>query len=72
MDKSRRRLPCVVPTPPARPTGEQTVIVVVVLVLGAALALAGLPVVVIAEALTAAGVVAAQLARRAPLAPAER
>ncbi|MEV0438704.1 hypothetical protein AB0I46_07140 [Streptomyces spectabilis] len=69
MHKSRRRLSCVVPTPPARSTGEQTVIVVVVLVLGAALARAGLPVVVIAEVLTAAGLVGARLARRAPLAP---
>ncbi|GHE41500.1 hypothetical protein GCM10018785_08930 [Streptomyces longispororuber] len=40
-----------------------------VLVLGAALAAAGLPAVVVAEVLAAAGLVGAHLARHAPLAP---
>ncbi|MEI5101989.1 hypothetical protein RB200_30025 [Streptomyces sp. PmtG] len=69
MQESRRRLPCVVPRPFARPGAGQTVIVIVVLFLGSALALAGLPAVVIAEVLTAAGLIGAHLARRAPLAP---
>ncbi|MEU2561330.1 hypothetical protein ABZ626_18640 [Streptomyces longispororuber] len=66
---SRRRPACAPGTPPARPGTGRTVIVVVVLVLGAALASAGLPAVVIAEVLAAAGLVGAHLARQAPLAP---
>ncbi|WP_282791985.1 hypothetical protein [Streptomyces sp. CC224B] len=66
---ARRGPACAPGTPPARPGTGRTVIVVVVLVLGAALASAGLPAVVIAEVLAAAGLVGAHLARQAPLAP---
>ncbi|MFI2682196.1 hypothetical protein ACH5AV_02455 [Streptomyces sp. NPDC018586] len=40
-----------------------------VLVLGAALALTGMPVVVVAELLATCGLIGAHLARRAPVAP---
>lgn len=48
----------------ARPDWNRTVIVIVVLVLGGALTRSGLPVVVVAEALTTCGLIGAHLARR--------
>ncbi len=63
---SPRRPACVAPQPPARPDGHRTVIVIVVLLLGAALALTDMPVVVVAEVLATCGLIGAQLARRAP------
>jgi hypothetical protein len=68
MNQLRRRLLCVVSKLPAPLGGGQTIILVVVLVLGAALALAGMPVVTIVEVLTATGLVGTHLVRRAPLA----
>ncbi|MEU6989115.1 hypothetical protein ABZ953_00430 [Streptomyces sp. NPDC046465] len=70
--RTHRRPTCATPIrpkPSIRPDGRQTVIVIVVLVLGAALALAGTPVAVLAETLTACGLIGAQLARRAQSAP---
>ncbi|MET9547654.1 hypothetical protein ABZY36_20475 [Streptomyces sp. NPDC006627] len=66
---SHRRPPCVAPKPAVRPDGQRAVIVIVVLVLGAALALTGMPVVVVAETLATCGLIGAHLARRAPVAP---
>lgn len=56
---------------PARPLTRRTVIVIVivVLVLGAALTRGGLPVVVVAEALTTCGLIGAHLARRTSSGP---
>ncbi|MFF1375595.1 hypothetical protein [Streptomyces sp. NPDC058308] len=67
--RTHRRLPCATPKPAIRPDGHQTVVVIVVLVLGAALALTGMPVVVLAETLTACGLIGVRLARRVPSAP---
>ncbi|MGA4848490.1 hypothetical protein ACOBQB_20335 [Streptomyces sp. G5(2025)] len=66
---SHRRPACGAPKPSVRPDGHRTVIVIVVLVLGAALALTGMPVIVVAEVLATCGLVGAHLARRAPAAP---
>ncbi|MYY81558.1 MULTISPECIES: hypothetical protein [unclassified Streptomyces] len=44
--------------------GSQTVIVIVVLVLGSALARTGMPVILVAEVLTTCGLIGAHLARR--------
>ncbi|MBW5421906.1 hypothetical protein GKQ77_10050 [Streptomyces sp. BG9H] len=67
---THRRLTCATPKPAARLDGKQTVVVIVVLVLGVAMALTGMPVIVVAEVLTACGLIGAHVARRAPSAPA--
>ncbi|MEU1133490.1 hypothetical protein ABZ383_27155 [Streptomyces sp. NPDC005900] len=66
---SHRRPACVASPPRGQLDGRQTVIVIVVLVAGIALALTGMPVVVIAQVLATCGLIGAQVARRAPAAP---
>ncbi|MEU7646005.1 hypothetical protein [Streptomyces huasconensis] len=64
---SHRRTACIAPKPSVSLDGKQTVIVVVVLVLGVALAVTGMPVIVVAEVLATCGLIGAHLARRAPV-----
>lgn len=61
---THRHLPCLSPKSSARLHGGQIVVVIVVLVLGGALAWAGVPVILTAEMLTTCGLIGVHLARR--------
>ncbi|PJM98010.1 hypothetical protein CG740_38235 [Streptomyces sp. CB01201] len=58
------------PRPPRRLSGTEAVVVIVVIAIGAALALAGMPVATVLELLTGAGLVGLRLTRRPTPAPA--
>ncbi len=68
---THQMLSYVTPPPSARLSGSQTVIIVVVLVLGVALTRMGLPVVLVAEVLATCGLIGVHLARRSASAAAE-
>ncbi|MEV5950429.1 hypothetical protein [Streptomyces sp. NPDC051993] len=68
---SQKHAQCVeVPARPRRLTGTEAVVVIVVIAIGAVLALAGMPVATVLELLTGTGLAGLRLVRRAPLAPA--